>query len=489
MSDKIERQALKRAMSTRDVLALAFGTMIGWGWIMLAGHWVALAGFGGAVLAFVIGAVLCIFVGLAYAELTPALPLAGGELVFSFRGLGYIPSWITGWMITFAYVGVAAWEGPAFVTAIDYVVPLPRVGFLWTIAGFDVYISWVLVGSAAGLVLAILNYIGVKSAAIFQTFATLALAIGGLIFFFGSVVRGSVENLLPVFTDGKGLIAVILMVPAMFVGFDVIPQAAEEMHIPLNKIAKILIISICLAASWYILMILSIAFAAPGDFREAATVPVADSFAYAMGSPIMGKLMIITAICGILTSWNGFIVGATRVLFSMGRAKMLPAAFGRVHPKHGTPTAAIILVGIITCLSPLMGRSALVWFVNASAFGTVVAYFMVTLSFLFLRFNEPNLARPFKTKAGILVGVMGILVALFFLYLYLFSPGKLVPVEWALAGGWVLLGVIFFIMTQIRYGKTPLEETEFLMFGDEYARKGAALPATRNSVRPRGEGK
>jgi amino acid transporter len=486
MSNKTEREVLKRAMSTRDVLVLAFGTMIGWGWIMLAGHWVALAGLAGAILAFVIGAILCIFVGLAYAELTPALPLSGGELVFSYRGLGYIPSWITGWMITFAYVGVAAWEGPAFVTAVDYILPLPRFGYLWTIAGFDVYLSWVLVGSVVGLLLAILNYFGIKSAAIFQAIATLALAIGGILFFFGSVTRGGVENLMPVFTDGKGLIAVILMVPAMFVGFDVIPQAAEEMNIPLNKIAKIVIFSICLAAAWYILMIISIAFAAPGDVREAGSVPVADAFAHAMGSPLFGKLMIITAMCGILTSWNGFIVGATRVLFSMGRAKMLPAMFGKVHKKHGTPVAAIILVGIITCASPLMGKSALVWFVDASAFGTVVAYFMVALSFLFLRKNEPGLARPFRTKAGPVVGVLGIGVAAFFLYLYLFSPGKLLPVEWALVGGWVVLGVILYIITQARYANIPQEETEYLIFGEDYQRTGAALPATRNGVRPRG---
>ncbi|MDR2132402.1 MAG: APC family permease [Clostridiales Family XIII bacterium] len=460
-------------MSNKDVLALAFGTMIGWGWIMLAGQWVALAGIAGAIVAFLVGAALCVFVGLTYAELTPALPLAGGELVFSYRGLGYVPSWITGWMITFAYVGVAAWEGPAFVTAIDYILPIPRFGYLWTIAGFEVYISWVLVGAVGGLVLAILNYRGIKSAAIFQTFATLALGVGGIVFFLGSVANGAVSNMLPAFTTPQGLVAVILMVPAMFVGFDVIPQAAEEMNIPLNKIAKILIFSICLAAAWYILMIISIALAAPAEVRgDQSGIPVADSFAFAMGNPVFGKLMIIAAMCGILTSWNGFIVGATRVLFSMGRAKMLPAAFGKVHPKYESPTAAIILVGLITCVSPLMGKSALVWFVDASAFGTVVAYFMVALSFLMLRKKEPGLHRPYKVKGGVAIGVIAIFVAGFFLYLYLpVGPGALLPVEWALVLGWVILGVVFFIAARLKYKDITPEETEYLLFGKDYARK------------------
>jgi amino acid transporter len=73
------REKLLRVLSWGDVLALAFGTMIGWGWVMLAGEWVHKGGVLGAILAFVFGAILCIFVGLTYAEFTPALPLAGGE--------------------------------------------------------------------------------------------------------------------------------------------------------------------------------------------------------------------------------------------------------------------------------------------------------------------------------------------------------------------------------------------------------------------------
>jgi amino acid transporter len=473
MSNNSERSVLSRAMTTKDVVALAFGTMIGWGWVMLAGSWAASAGVLGAMLAFGVGAVLCIFVGLTYAELTPALPLAGGELVFSYRAMGYVPSWICGWMITFAYVGVAAWEGPAFVTAIDYVLPLPRIGFLWNVAGFDVYFSWYAVALVAGLLLTIMNLRGVKASAIFQTFATIALAIGGIVFVVGGVIRGEAANLVPVFTTGKGFAAVVLMVPAMFVGFDVIPQAAEEMNIPLGQIAKILIVAILLAAGWYMLMIFGICISAPGDIRVSKGVPVADAFAYAMGSPVFGKLMIITAMCGILTSWNGFILGATRVLFSMGRAKMLPAVFGKVHPKYDTPTAAIILVGIITVLSPLLGKSALVWFVDASAFGTVVAYTMVALSFIFLRKNEPELVRPYKVKGGMAVGVCAVGVGIFFLYLYLpAGPSPLVPIEWALVLGWVALGVILFIANGVKntVAGVSLAEREYLMFGKEYSR-------------------
>ena len=479
MSNNGGRQELQKSLNMKDVLALAFGTMIGWGWIMLAGSWVGNGGTLGAIIAFLLGGVMAIFVGLTYAELTPALPLAGGELVFSYRAMGYNASWFTGWMITLAYLGVAAWEGPALSNALGFLFgnALPDLGVLYELQGSQVTGMFLLIGIVGAIVMTVLNLAGAKSSAIFQTTATVAMAIGGIAFFVSGVATGDVENLKPMFTDGQGLVAVILAVPAMFVGFDVIPQAAEEMNMPLNKIGKVMIIAIVMAATWYIIMILGTAMSTPGDVlsgyvNDPDCVPVANCFAYALGSPVWGKLMICAAMCGILTSWNGFIVGASRVIFSMARAHMLPGIFAKVN-KKGVPVAAILLVGIVTILSPLLGKSALVWFVDAAAFGTVVAYFMVSLSFLILRKKEPDLARPFKVNAGIVVGVLAVGVALFMatLYLPLYSPAPLLGIEWALVGGWIVLGIILFIANKAgANGKKSKAEIEYQMFGDEYKR-------------------
>ena len=479
MSNNGGRQELQKSLNMKDVLALAFGTMIGWGWIMLAGSWVGNGGTLGAIIAFLLGGVMAIFVGLTYAELTPALPLAGGELVFSYRAMGYNASWFTGWMITLAYLGVAAWEGPALSNALGFLFgnALPDLGVLYELQGSQVTGMFLLIGIVGAIVMTVLNLAGAKSSAIFQTTATVAMAIGGIAFFVSGVATGDVENLKPMFTDGQGLVAVILAVPAMFVGFDVIPQAAEEMNMPLNKIGKIMIIAIVMAATWYIIMILGTAMSTPGDVlsgyvNDPNCVPVANCFAYALGSPVWGKLMICAAMCGILTSWNGFIVGASRVIFSMARAHMLPGIFAKVN-KKGVPVAAILLVGIVTILSPLLGKSALVWFVDAAAFGTVVAYFMVSLSFLILRKKEPDLARPFKVNAGIVVGILAVGVALFMatLYLPLYSPAPLLGIEWALVGGWIVLGIILFIANKAgANGKKSKAEIEYQMFGDEYKR-------------------
>ena len=143
-----KRESLSKTLKRGDIWAFAFGSIVGWGWVMLAGGWVISAGTVGAIIAFIIAAVLCGFVGMAYAELTPALPLAGGSMVWCYRASGYKFAWFSGWAIAFAYVAVAAWEGPAFASAVAYLIPLPEVGFLWNIAGFDVYVPFIIVSMA-----------------------------------------------------------------------------------------------------------------------------------------------------------------------------------------------------------------------------------------------------------------------------------------------------------------------------------------------------
>jgi amino acid transporter len=163
---------------------------------------------------------------------------------------------------------------------------MKKMGFLWNMASYDVYFSWSIVGMIFSIIQTILNLIGVKPSAIFQVSATIGLAIAGLAFFFGGVAFGDTKNLTPLWTNGAGMVSVMLMAPSMYVGFDVIPQSAEEMNITLKTIGKILIFSVFLTATWYILMILGISLSAPEEIRMTAKVPVADAMAYAYKSPI-----------------------------------------------------------------------------------------------------------------------------------------------------------------------------------------------------------
>ena len=469
-----ERAALITTLTRGEIWAFAFGSIVGWGWVMLSGGWVNSAGTMGAILAMVIGAVMCCFVGLAYAELTPALPMAGGSMVWSFRAGGYGFAWFSGWSIAFAYVAVAAWEGPAFASAISYLIPMPQTDVLWNVAGYDVYAPWMCISFAGTLFTMFCHYRGIKFTAIFNTIAAIALVTGGLVFFLGGVTIGDIANAAPLYNNGfAGMTVVLLMAPAMFVGFDVIPQASEEMNYPIKQVGWLVLFAIFLGALWYIMMIIGVAFAAPREFVLNASIPLADAASYVFGSKIFGSLIIVAGIGGILTSWNAMFIGATRVLFAMSRAKMLPPVFSKLHPKYNSPTAAITLVGVLGLFAPLLGKNALGWFVNASSFGTVVAYLTVVIAFIILRKKEPNLNRPWKAPAGGLVGILGLLSCAFFIYLYLpFSGSGLVwPYEWGMVLLWGVIGVVLVAMNRSEYGHVTDTEREFLMCGEEYSRK------------------
>lgn len=466
-----ERTSLGKTLKRKDIWAFAFGAIVGWGWIMLTGGWVSSAGTIGAVIALLIGAVMAGIVGIIYAEMTPMLPLSGGEMVWAYRGGGYKFSWFTGWAICFAYLAVAAWEGPAFANAVSYLIPIPNTIKLWTIAGYDVNLSWVTI-SMIGLAFTLFCHLkGMKLTAIFNTCAAVALVLGGLVFFGGSVTLGDIANTKPLFNNGIAGIEVVMMAaPAMFIGFDVIPQASEEMDIPLKQIGWMVIFAIALGAAWYIAMIVGVGFAVPDGALNDASIPLADAASMVFGSKIAGYLLIVAGIGGILTSWNAMLVGATRILFGMARAKMLPTIFTKTN-KANAPVAAIVLCGIVGFIAPLLGKNALGWFVDASSLGAVVAYLCVVISFILIRRKEPELERPWKIKHWKLMAVLGVIACVVFISLYMpFGSSALGIHEWIMVGLWVLLGVILAIYNSFKQKNVSAKERELLLFGEEYAR-------------------
>jgi amino acid transporter len=237
----------------------------------------------------------------------------------------------------------------------------------------------------------------------------------------------------------------------------------------------VLVVSIVAAIAWYIFIIIGFALSAPVDFRQQLPVPIADSAALAFQSPVMAKVMIVGGICGIVTCWNGFIVGASRIIFAMGRAKMLPSFFGWVHPKYQTPVFSIVFVGFICCCSPLLGENALIWLIDTAAFGTVIVYLLVSVSFLRIRQKEPELTRRYNIKRGRAVGMLAMIISAFFLFWYTpISPiAPRWPYEWGLVLAWIFIGIVLLICSMIadRKQKVTDAERELLMFGEEYARE------------------
>lgn len=446
-----------KILARREVLTLSFGAMIGWSWVLLTGEWLMRAGSLGTTIAFVIGGIAVILISLTYAELAAAMPKAGGEHVYTHRALGYGASFVASWAIVMAYINVCVFESAALPTALAYVFPDLAQGYLWTIAGADVHITMIAVGVIAAIIMTGINFVGIRFAAFVQTLMTLLIMLVGLSFISGAALFEFSGTSAPLFTKGAvGILGVLVMVPALMVGFDVIPQSAEEIDLPPALIGKLLVFSVSLAAAWYIAISLAVGSSLNTDEIANSGAATADAMANVWDSQMMGNLMILAGVGGILTSWNAFIIGGSRVLYALAETGMIPKVFARVHPKYKTPYVAILFIGLLSCISPFFGRTILVWLVDAGSFMVVIAYGMVAFAFLKLRYSEPEMPRPFRVAQGKFVGVLALILSVGLGCLYLpGSPAALIwPYEWLMVLGGAVLGAAFYF-NSLRRGSTP----------------------------------
>ncbi len=453
-----------KVLGAWDILVIAFGAMIGWGWVVSSGGWIQSGGVVGAALGFVIGGIMIFFVGLTYAELTSAMPQCGGEHVFSHRAMGPTGSFICTWAIILGYIGVACFEACAFPTILAYLWPGFMKGYLYSVAGFDIYASWLIVAIAVAFIIMMINILGAKTAAKLQTLLTCIIGGAGILLIVASLINGDVDNLKGQMFIGssagitvKHVLSVAIITPFYLIGFDVIPQAAEEINVPLKKIGKMMILSVVMAVVFYALVILAVGLvlnpAAIASSQAGTGLVTADAMAKAFGTTVMAKVIIVGGMCGIVTSWNSFMLGGSRALYSMAESYMIPPVFAKLHPTHKTPVNALVLIGIITMIAPFAGRVMMVWICDAGNFGCCIAYCMVSLSFMILRKKEPDMPRPYKVPCYPLIGTMAVLMSGFMVLMYCIpgSGGSLIWQEWLMVGSWIFLGCVFYVICKSRY--------------------------------------
>lgn len=459
-----KKSEFDKVFSAWDILVIAFGAMIGWGWVVSSGDWIQKGGVLGAALGFAIGGIMIFFVGLTYAELTAAMPQCGGEHVFSFKAMGPIGSFICTWAIILGYVSVVCFEACALPTIVTYIYPAFLQGYLYTVAGFDIYATWLAVAVIVAIFITYINIRGAKTAAVLQTILTVIIGGVGILLIVASAVTGDVSNLEGQLFAGtstggmiKSMFSVAVVTPFFFIGFDVIPQAAEEINVPLKKIGKIMILSIVLAVSFYALIIIGVGYGMGAtdiaNSQAGSGLVTADAMAKAFNSSTMAKVLIVGGMCGIVTSWNSFLIGGSRAMYSMAESYMIPRCFVKLHKKYKTPVNALYLIGGLSVIAPLFGRKMLVWIVDAGNFGCCLAYCMVAISFVILRKKAPDMARPYKVRNYKLVGAIAIVMSGVMVAMYIIpnSGCALVWEEWIMAGGWALLGVVFYAICKIKY--------------------------------------
>lgn len=461
-------QTKSGSMNLIDFFMLGFGSMVGVGWSVAVNGWFASGGGPTTTfLAFLIGTLLMIPIGFCYAELTPAIPVAGGAVAFAHKAFGNFPSFLTGWFIALAYITVLPWEAIYINDVLALIFPILKSGDpLYSIAEVGIYSNGLLIGVLLSILVIWLNHVGSRTAIKVQTYLTgLLVVVGGLVILF-AFFKADPANLQPIYQNiGKGthtsffggLIAMFAMAPFFLAGFDTIPQGAEESNSRINfsNLGKVLVGSIIAAGGFYCLVILSTGLAMPWqEFTELKRPAVALMFTKLYGDGFLGIslywIAMIGALAGLFTTWNGLYIASARLLVGMSRKRLIPAYFSRVHPKYGTPVGANNLCAFATLIGPFVGMGIIdpLTIVGGTAF--VIGWFAVGLCAIRLRQIAPDMHRPFKMPGGVATAWIGTIIsgALIASTLIPGLPSFMGSLGIYIFMGWAVLGLIFYFGSQ-----------------------------------------
>lgn len=446
---------LERKLKPINVFALAFGCIIGWGAFVMPGTtFLPKAGVTGTVIGMAIAAVVMIIIGMNYGYMIQKYPVAGGEYTFTNKTFGKRAAYVCGWFLSLSYLCIV----PLNATALGLVSRkllggLLEFGYLYTVAGWDIYIGEILLTSAALIIFGILSIKGVSFTGWIQTVIALALVSSVIVLviaaFFCPEVK--MENLQPGYPSDvapmAAVIAVVAVAPWAFVGFDSIPQAAEEFAFSPKKVTLIMSVAIVFGAAVYVAMNTLTAAAMPWQEMMAAGYdwPTGEAIEIIMGKAGLAFLGI-AMVCAVLSGIVGFYMATSRLLMSMSRENALPKWFGTLDAKTKTPKNSIVFIMLISLTAPWFGREVLVWVVDMSSIGAAIGYGCTCLATFKTLMRNPQDHKPVLK----VLSLLGTVLALVFVLL-LVVPGM--PSYLAFESRvcliiWCIMGIIFYFWSK-----------------------------------------
>ncbi len=423
---------LVRGLTLATMFTLITGAMVGMAWAVLANVMLDRAG-PAVILSISLAAVFSLFIGLCYAELCSAMPKAGGEYIYVKRGLGKFFGFFAGWILILAYA--AMMPGECII-----------LGKL--IHGIHPGLSPSLTGAGIAVFFTLVNLLGVKISGRVQFAFTLILFAGIFIYVVCALPKIEIANYQPVL--GRGWGGVFLMVPLSmlaFMGFDILPQAAEEVNAPIRKMVFLIPASILTVALFYIAIMMVNAGLEPWEkmAKSTAEIPILDTVKIALGEK--GVIIVLAAgICGLLTTMNAFMMGGSRLIMAMAKDNEIPGFLAFVHPRFHTPWVALIFLGIMGVLGSYF--TELIALFDTAASSVLICYVLVAVSVMTLRRKEPEMDRPYRISLYPLVPVLAIIATL---PTWLISMTLLKPWSLGIFAGWILLGILYYLA--VRKGK------------------------------------
>ncbi len=433
---------LKRTLTPAMLWGLGVGYVIsgmyfGWNLGLEQG------GTGGLAIATFFIIIMYVTFTSSYAELSCAIPKAGGVFDYAIRAFGKDLGFIAGMAQNIEFI----FAPPAIAFAIGAYFNLffPQIPIL-TIAIF------------AYVLFTALNIYGVKAAALFELVITI-FAVGELLLFTGiTIPHFDIKNLQHnAFPNGwQGIFASIPFAIWFFLGIECVANVAEEAIHPQRTIlfgfgsAIVTLVILCV-----LVFISSIGVAGweaivyrPDGTTSDSPLPLA--LGHIVGNNnVLYHLLITVGLFGLIASFHGIILSAGRSSYEFGKIKFAPAFLGKVHLKFQTPSNALLVNMVIGIIALLTGKTSEI--ITISVFGALTIYIISMITVLQLRKKEPLLARPFKVPMYPVFPVVALIIAIVsFIAMSIYN---------------LKLTLIYFLLIVVSYGLFKLQRnktTEFI---------------------------
>ena len=456
---------LERRLSSINVWALAFGCIIGWGAFVMPGNtFLPKAGPLGTAIAMGIAALVMIIIAFNYDYMINQYPVAGGEFTYAQEAFGKKHAFMCSWFLGLSYLAIVPLNATALaLIGRNLLNSIFQVGFHYNVAGYDIYLGEILLAVFALILFAWLSIRGVKFAGVFQTGLALALVGGVIVVAIAALLspNASINNLRPVFSPNKselaGVLSVVAVAPWAFVGFDTIPQAAEEFNFSPRKTKFIMIISIVFGAGVYVVLNTIAASVIPSGYMSWAeyindlsnlsglvSLPVFNAAHELLGT--FGLCFIgVAVLAAILSGIVGFYMATSRLLYSMAKERVLPSWFGTLHKTYKTPRNAILFIMIISLIAPFFGRTALGWIVDMSSVGAAIGYAYTSAAAFKGAKKKKCIGIMFTGALGVALALVFIILLLVPIPLFSCSLGKESYICLII---WIVLGILFYKLSR-----------------------------------------
>jgi APA family basic amino acid/polyamine antiporter len=490
MNDAPGSSGLGKALKRRHLFTLGVGTIVGVAWLMVLGSVLVQAGPLGAAIGFVVGAAVMIPIGLCYGELAGALPHAGGEIIYAFTSFGIRWAFAAGLCLALIYVINCVFFAVSVGWLLNELIPGIRGPPLYSVLRSDVHVGDILIGVAGSLGLMLAHWRGAREAARLQDLATYLLLAATCIFVALGIRQGHVENLRPLVAPSGwawgygGILSALAVTPYFFGGFNTIPQAIAELEDARDRrrIAGILTGCILVSLLFYCLVLAAVSVVLSREQLSKFELPVAQAFRVAFHSELIADLVLVSGLLGLIAVWNALFFAATRVLYALGRSRLLHPALAEVNASAGAPARAILVVSACSMGGLFLGKGVLLPVVNVTSTLFALMYVIVSFGVLRLRRMRGVEMSGYRVPGGRVLVYAAVGCSLYLLVLSLvqqwFDSRGRIPAEWLLMSAFGAISMLlWFALTDARESLAP-EARRRIMLEEE---RGTAADAAMAS--------